>query len=100
MTVDLHKLANEGGYGSAQKALKDAGLWDERQGLEPKKWRVRCEVTFVEHDTETVTVEARDEDEAMELAEQKLEGGEYLSAEAESAEVIVERAKMKKEPSA
>jgi hypothetical protein len=86
--IDLHELANNNRFGRAETILQEAGYWDENGGKDAKAFRVRVDVQFLEDDTEYVTVNARTEDEAFDLAEKHFAGDpDYLSAEAISAEL-------------
>lgn len=58
MNVDLHQLANSGGFGAAHKVLREAGLWSEANGAGLKRWDVRVTVecySWVEVVAETMT---------------------------------------------
>ena len=78
--VNVHELAALP-YGAAKDALRKAGLWDEYGGEdeneEPpgpvRSFKVRVHGTIAV--SATVTVEARSEDEAEDLAAKKAEDG-------------------------
>ena len=60
------------GAGNAEKALKKSGDWDEYAGLEYKTYSVTFAVMVSEE--RTITVKARNEDEADEKVYQQLSG--------------------------
>lgn len=68
---DLHQLANQRGYGQAQKILKNCGAWDDYAGMPYETFRLKVE--FSVHETEVMTVKARCLDEAEERAQEILE---------------------------
>lgn len=72
MDLDLHALVNSGTYGSARDAIRRAGLWDEYAGAPREDYRVRVTYEIRADETETVTVKARCEQEAIELAQTKI----------------------------
>lgn len=82
--VNLHEIINHPGFGWAKKVLKDRGLWDEYAGLEAREYRVWVEYSEGE---ETVTVIARCDEEAEELACQKIEDMHEYDVEFSSVEV-------------
>lgn len=62
MTPNLHDLANAPGFGTAARALKDAGCWqevDDESGL--PVWRVDIEVTKSGRTYVTVAAESAEE---------------------------------------
>lgn len=66
--IDLHKLANEGGYGTARNTLQKAGHWDDHADTgKPREFSVLVRGTA--EATSYVKVTARNEDEAVEKAE-------------------------------
>lgn len=87
MDIDLHKAANAVGYGSGRAAVMQAGAWDEYSGLPKAKYKVRIAYEIRHRDTETVTVTARCEDEAEELAAEEIEDRHGLNIEITDAEV-------------
>lgn len=68
---ELMKKLVEAPYGKAAEILKENGLWDEKRAGpdngEYKTYRVR--VDGAQDVSSTITVEARSDEEAMELAE-------------------------------
>ncbi len=68
MGVDLHRLANEGGYGAASKALQDAGLWNP-YAVSDEEGKYVVRVSAMMPVFATIIVTARSEEEAQELAE-------------------------------
>ena len=72
--VDLHALAALP-HGQAQAELRRLGLWDEHASNEPPApWVVT--VSCTDRETKTVTVMARNEEEACGLAEEQAERDE------------------------
>lgn len=73
MTIDLHQLANAPYAGNAEKALRNAGKWDETRIMDGASvFRVKVAVSGTyqpEIETESFTVEASTKQEAIELAE-------------------------------
>lgn len=69
--IDLHQLANQPGFGAAQKALKDAGHWDEAAAPGMKRFEIIVKArTYLTVSTE-VEVTARDRAEAIKAAKVK-----------------------------
>lgn len=70
--VDLHALANSGGYGSAKAVLQKAGLWDEASAADGEKqmlFVVKVRGTYEPQlETETVEVIAACKEDAIEKA--------------------------------
>lgn len=67
MSIDLHELANAPGAGRAAKALKDAGLWQERSADGLPVWKVEVAITKI--GWTHVNVAACNAEEAKEAAE-------------------------------
>lgn len=63
-SIDLHQLANTGGFGAAKQHLAEAGAWDEYNGLPRRLFAVQVEYTV----RETINVEARHPREAEDKA--------------------------------
>jgi hypothetical protein len=70
--LDLHELADTPGYGRAEVEIKRTGLWDEYAGLPMKKYSVSVEYQVLGTETKSVQVSARCEEEADELACEKV----------------------------
>lgn len=85
--VNLHEIINHPGFGWAKKVLKRQGLWDEYGGLEAREYRVWVEYSVMHEGKETVTVIARCDEEAEELACKKIEDDHDYDVEFSSVEV-------------
>jgi len=72
-TVDLQALADMPGFGAAQSILRKEKLWDEYRGMPVKKYSVRVDYEIREDVTDTVIVEARCEEEAIQRACDRIE---------------------------
>lgn len=86
--IDLQDLADAPGFGAAKRTLMKEGLWDEYRGLEAKPYRVNVEYSIRDSGSMIVTVNARTEQEALDKACDKVEGGVEYSIEINDAEVM------------
>lgn len=94
MIIDLHHLANAGGYGSGRKALRESGAWDEYAGLKPRQYRVTVDYSVSHTDRCNMTIEARTEDEAIDKVCDAIEEDLGMEIDIDDAhgEVIGDRA--------
>ena len=71
--IDLHALANQPGYGKAEAALRKAGKWDDTKiidGIGQFVFEVEVKGWYEPQiETQTFTVTAQTEDEALDMAE-------------------------------
>ena len=74
--IDLHALANEPGAGKASDRIRSKGFWDGTRapslsdgGGEIRTYRVRVDYSYRVSLSETLTVEACNEDQAEDVAD-------------------------------